>query len=190
MKRIVMILLAISLIGTTAMAASDKEIRNEARFLADKIAYELDLDKNQLADAFDINYDFLVRVYPILDKLAENDDNAIREYYRLLAIRNGDLRWIMPQDKFLKLLDVEYLYRPFCTEGGKWFNRVYTKYTNTKKFYEGKPKTMSKYKGANYREGNSESAYRGKYKHVVYGGQRSPKSDKFYLSNRLDDFRK
>ena len=192
MKRIMMTLLAVGLIiaGSTSSAAGDDNIRKEARFLADKIAYELKLNKDQLNDAFEINYDFLKRVYPILDALAQRDEDAIREYYRLLSIRNGDLLWIIDHKKFEQLLDIEYLYRPVYLKDGKCQLRVYSQYKNQNKFLVGKPKSYSKYKGDHFRENSESSFYRGHYKHVVYGAQRTPKSDRLRTAFQLDDFPK
>ncbi|MDL2291709.1 hypothetical protein LJB80_01000 [Bacteroides sp. OttesenSCG-928-F21] len=172
MKRIITTLCAMALIafGSTSMAASDKQIREEARFLADKIAHEMDLDKNQLNDAFEINYDFLKAVHPLLEAIEQGDNKAITRYYVLLDIRNSELVWILDHDKFTRYFDIEYLYRPLYLKEGKAQLRAYDTY-GKKKFYKGKPKSMSRYKGEHDRNKLESSYYKGRYRQIAFGGQ-------------------
>jgi hypothetical protein len=151
---------------------SDKELRAQARFLADKIAYEVDMDKEALAATFEINYDFLKSVYAIADKLVTKDPDAVTQYYLLLDQRNGDLVWLMESNDYVKYLGNLSLYRPFQLKDGQLTLRIADRYPSNKNF-KGKPKRMSKYKGEHARseQPNNESYYKGKFRHTFYGGQ-------------------
>ena len=75
-------LAAISAKSFAAMSLSD--IRREARFLSDRMGYELGLSSRQYEDVYDINFDFLYQVDEVLDDMVFGYDDAIDYYYYLL----------------------------------------------------------------------------------------------------------
>ena len=79
MKRILFFLFAIGwAAGTTAMAGiSGGKIRRDARFLTDKMAYELGLSTRQYNDAYEINYDFIYSVRNVADYVARGYEWAL-----------------------------------------------------------------------------------------------------------------
>ena len=84
MKRHILILV-ISLFGVLgANAISYNEARDQARFLTDKMAYELNLNDEQYDMAYEINLDYLLSM-----------DNADDVYGAKLSHRNGDMRYIL-----------------------------------------------------------------------------------------------
>lgn len=173
MKRILLFLFAFSLLslGNTAWAATNKQIHEEARFIADKIAYQFGLNKDQLADAYEINYDFLKAVYALESGLIAGDEKAITQYYILLDFRNSDLVWVMDHDRYNNYSEVESLFRPVYVKDGQLCIRLYDEYKKSK-FFEGKPKKFGKYKGEHSRDKRGKTNfYQGKYKQVAYGGQ-------------------
>lgn len=173
MQRFITLLFAAVFISlsSTILAINEKQIHEEARFIADKIAYQFGLDKNQLADAYEINYDFLKDVYPLQDALIAGDDKAITQYYIFLDRRNSELVWIMDNTRYGNFVEVESLFRPLYIKDGKLQLRLYDDYRRGK-FFEGKPKRFGKYKGENNRDRHKgNSVYQGKYKQIAYGGQ-------------------
>lgn len=173
MRRIVIFFFAFTLLSlcNTASAVSNKQIHEEARFIADKIVYQFGLDKDQLTDIYEINYDFLKGVYDLQDALIAGDDKAVTQYYILLDARNSDLVWIMDHTRYANFVEVESLFRPVYLSDGQLKLRVYDDYKKNK-FFEGKPKKFGKYKGDHARnKQNKNSFYQGKYKHIAYGGQ-------------------
>ena len=65
--RIALMTLALATISMSAYARlSDSEIRREARFLSDRMRYELRLSRAQFEDVFEINYDYLWNVNEII----------------------------------------------------------------------------------------------------------------------------
>ena len=62
MKKIMMTLVAMLTIAATGKAMSYEQARNEALFLTDKMAYELNLTDEQYEAAYEINLDYLMGV--------------------------------------------------------------------------------------------------------------------------------
>lgn len=72
MKRIFFLLIVMGLgLFTAAMAMSRGQVRRETRFLTDKMAYELNLSTRQYEDVYEINYDFIYAVRPLMDKVVK-----------------------------------------------------------------------------------------------------------------------
>ena len=62
MKRILIILTALLSLTGTATAMSYEQAREQALFLTDKMAYELNLTEEQYDAAYEINLDYLMSV--------------------------------------------------------------------------------------------------------------------------------
>jgi len=173
MKRTIIFLFTIALLSmsNTTFAIDDRELHEEARFIADKIAYQFGFDKSQLTDTYEINYDFLKAVYEMQDGLIAGDEKAIRRYYTLLDIRNTDLLWLMDHTRYASFVKMDDIFRPIYVEDGQIRLRVYDTYDRNK-FIGGKPKQYGKYNGEHARDRhNSDSYYKGRYRFIYYGEQ-------------------
>ena len=62
MKKMMIALVAMLLVAATGKAMSYEQARNEALFLTDKMAYELNLTEEQYEAAYEINLDYLMGV--------------------------------------------------------------------------------------------------------------------------------
>ena len=60
MKKMMITLVALLTIAATGHAMSYEQARNEALFLTDKMAYELNLTEAQYEAAYEINLDYLM----------------------------------------------------------------------------------------------------------------------------------
>lgn len=170
MKLLLVVFLMIVCSGT-AWAKSDKQIHEEARFLADKVAHEMELNQGQFLDVYEINYDFLHAVYPLMDRIMAGDEKAITEYYIHLDIRNSDLVWVIAGSKYPSYMKNDALFRPLYVKDGEVRLRVYEAYGN-KYFHKWKIKKFGKYNGEHSRSNqNSISYYRGRHRMIAYGGQ-------------------
>ena len=193
MKKVMFILFTISLLligSTDAMASmSSSRVRKEARFMTDKMAYELGLSTRQSNDVYEINYDFMYAIRYIVDDIERGYEWAMNDYYEALDIRNDDLRWVLSNNQYRRFMGQDYFFRPIYVNRGKWNFRIYINYTNTNHFYYAKPYHYSSYCGANYRKHNNRpSYYNGKHNHPHYNGGTSVRNDKVYHSNRRSDF--
>ncbi|MCD8080932.1 MAG: hypothetical protein LUF04_11175 [Bacteroides sp.] len=191
MKKMIFLLMAFTWMGhTTATAAmSVSKVRKEARFLTDKMGYELNLSNAQYNDVYEINYDFIYSIRYVMDDVVRGYDWAMEEYYTSLDFRNDDLRYVLNQAQYRRFLQTDYFYRPIYASGGKWFFRVYITYTNHNHFYFDKPYHYRSYAGAHYRSGNNRvSFYVGRYSHPQYRTSVTIRNTNVYTTHRRSDF--
>ena len=192
MKRLMITLFAIGLTAMSSMsmaAMSTSKVRKEARFLTDKMAYELNLSTTQYNDIYEINYDFIYSARYLMDDVVRGYAWAMDDYYHLLDIRNDDLHWVLSNTQYRRFINIDYFYRPIYANGNKWSFRVYMTYTNHNYFYFGKPYHYTNYYGGNYRtHHHNVSYYKGRYSHPVYVNNISVRNEKVYTTNRRSDF--
>ena len=83
-KYIIAMVALLSTFFTTANAMSYEQAREQALFLTDKMAYELNLDEEQYEAAYEVNLDYLLSV--------NTYDDVFADYW---IHRNEDLRYIL-----------------------------------------------------------------------------------------------
>ena len=179
MKKMTTIWMMIVMLGMSipAMGAmSISKMRQNARFLTDRMTYELGLTMAQYDDIYEVNYDFINNVRYLMDDVVRGYDYAIDRYYEYLDYRNDDLRWILSAPQYRRFMATEYFYRPIYTTKSNWMFRIFKVYTDVKHFYYAKPKHYKSYKGEHFRSHhNHVSFYMNHRKHVakheVYKGK-------------------
>lgn len=113
------------------------QAKDQALFLADKMAYELDLTDEQYEAAYEINLDYLMAV---------NDyDDVYGTYW---TRRNLELRSILASWQYDKYVAAEYFYRPVYWSNNRWNWRIYNNYSYGK-YYKPRPKVYVTYRGGN-----------------------------------------
>ena len=130
-------------LGSTKKAMSYTEAKNEALFLSDKMAYELNLTNAQYGDVYEINLDYLMSV---------NGRNDL--YGRWWDKRNTDLQFVLTAYQYNKYLGLSYFYRPLSWNSGHVTLNIYSHYTDRKRFYKGRPTVFASYKGGNNKKSN------------------------------------
>ena len=185
-------LLTIMLISTTMCMAgmSNSRLRKEARFLTDKMAYELDLTLAQYNDVYEINYDFIDGIRDLMDEVVLGFEWALDEYYMYLDMRNDDLRWVLTSYQYHKFMQKEYFFRPVHVTNNNWDFRVYVHYSNRNHFFRDKPYHYRSYCGAHSRfHVGHVSFYQDKHKHSHYPNHASIRQDKHnFVTHRHADF--
>lgn len=159
MKKMFMTLIVAiaSIVGMQAM--SNSNIRTNARFLSDRMAYELDLAPWQYEECYEINYDFIAAINYIMDDVAFGYYDAVERYYRILDDRNDDMRYVLNASQYRKFMTRDYFYRPVYTTGRKWAFRIYTIYSNRSFYYYDAPRGLKSYHGAHARSQHSSHSY-------------------------------
>jgi len=137
MKKIVCTLIALLSIMVSANAMPYEQARNEALFLTDKMAYELNLSDEQYEAAYEINLDYLMGV-------STYDD----VYGVYLERRNLDLSYILFSWQWDTFVAASYFYRPLYWSDGFWHFGVYARYPRRDYFYFGRPHFYATYRGA------------------------------------------
>ena len=136
MKKMLMTLMAMLTIAVSANAMSFEQARNEALFLTDKMAYELNLTDEQYEACYEINLDYLMGV------TGRNDVFGV--YWER---RNLDLSYILLDWQWNAFIAASYFYRPLYWEAGYWHFGIYLRYPHRDYFYFGRPHFYVTYRG-------------------------------------------
>ena len=140
MKRIKMIMIALMMaIATSASAMTYDQAKQQALFLADKMAYELNLTEDQYEAAYEINLDYLMAV---------NDYNDL--YGTYWTRRNLEFQSILASWQYDEYVAANYFYRPVYWSGNTWNWRIYSYYPATT-WYNARPVVYVNYRGGNSR---------------------------------------
>ena len=143
-----MMILAMMMVMTaTANAMSYNSAKNEALFLSDKMAYELNLTAAQYEAVYEINLDYLMSINGKNDVLGVWWDR-----------RNADLKHVLTVAQYNKYASLSYFYRPLSWTAGKWTFNIYGHYANRNHFYKARPTAYQSYKGGNNRTQGSHYA--------------------------------
>ena len=101
MKKFILALTALFCITVSVQAMSYEQARQQALFLTDKMAYELNLTNEQYEAAYEINLDYLMGVNTV--------DDLYGVYWER---RNLDLSYILLSWQYRAFCDAAYFYRP------------------------------------------------------------------------------
>lgn len=135
MKKIMIALMMLA-IAATGKAMSYEQARNEALFLTDKMAYELNLTDEQYEAAYEINLDYLMGV--------TSYDDVYGSYWER---RNRDLSYVLLDWQWTNFCAATYFYRPLTWADGYWHFGVYARYPHRDYFYFGRPVFYATYRG-------------------------------------------
>ena len=129
-------LVALFAFVASASAMSYEQARQQALFLTDKMAYELNLTEEQYEAAYEVNLDYLMGV--------NTQDDLYGIYWER---RNLDLSYILLDWQYRLYLDATYFYRPLYWSAGYWHFGIYARYPHRDYFYFGLPRFYSVYRG-------------------------------------------
>lgn len=163
MKKFIIALVAMfTMTFTTASAMSYEQARQQALFLTDKMAYELNLTDDQYEAAYEVNLDYLMGI--------NTYDDLYGVYWRQ---RNLDLSYILLDWQYRAFCDATYFYRPLYWDGGFWHFRIYARYPRRDYFFFGRPHFYVSYRGDHcWRVNGGRSWYHGRsYGRPFAGGQ-------------------
>ena len=136
MKKMFFALMVMLTSTMAASAMSYEQARNEALFLTDKMAYELNLTDEQYEAAYEINLDYLMGV--------AGRDDVFGTYWER---RNLDLSYILYDWQWNAYIAASYFYRPLFWEAGYWHFGIYRRYPHRDFFYFGRPHFYATYRG-------------------------------------------
>lgn len=163
MKKFIIALVAMfTMTFTTASAMSYEQARQQALFLTDKMAYELNLTDDQYEAAYEVNLDYLLGI--------NTYDDLYGVYWRQ---RNLDLSYILLDWQYRAFCDATYFYRPLYWDGGYWHFGIYARYPRRDYFFFGRPHFYVSYRGDHcWRVNGGRSWYHGRaYGRPFAGGQ-------------------
>ncbi len=151
MKRI---LLLLCFIASTfvAKAIGYEEARQQAWFLTDKMAYELNLTPEQYDRAYEINLDYFMSLRTPSD---------CSGYY--WQYRNTDFRYILFDWQYNLYCTLDYFFRPVRWSHAAWYYPVFDRYRHGY-YYFARPRIYVTYQGGiwGHRGRNTPSPYIGR----------------------------
>lgn len=159
MKKFILALVAmVTMTLTSASAMSYEQARQQALFLTDKMAYELNLTDDQYEAAYETNLDYLMSVNTV--------DDLYGVYWRQ---RNLDLSYILLDWQYRSFLNATYFYRPLYWNAGYWHFGIYARYPHRNYYFFGRPHFYTSYCGGHsWRMNGGRSWYNGRH----FGGSR------------------
>ena len=136
----------------TAGAMSYSQAREQALFLTDKMAYELNLTDDQYEAAYEINLDYLLSV--------NSYDELYGDYWRW---RNLDFSYVLLDWQYRMFCDAAYFYRPLYFHSGCWHFAIYARYPHRDYFYFDRPVVYVSYCGGHsWHRNGGRSWYNGR----------------------------
>ena len=164
MKKLIIALTALLTFAVAdANAMSYEQARQQALFLTDKMAYELNLTEQQYEAAYEINLDYLISV------------NSQADLYGVYwEHRNLDLSYILLDWQYRAFVEATYFYRPLYWSAGYWHFGIYARYPHRSYFYFGRPHFYAVYRGGHsWRHNGGRSWYHGRdWGHRHYSSDR------------------
>jgi hypothetical protein len=152
MKRLFATIVMVLGFAVAAGAMSYSQAREQALFLTDKMAYELNLTDDQYEAAYEINLDYLLSV--------NSDDELYGDYWRW---RNIDFSYVLLDWQYRMFCEAAYFYRPLYFSAGVWHFAIYARYPHRDYFYFHRPTVYVSYRGGHsWRQNNGSSWYNGR----------------------------
>lgn len=131
---------------------SYEQARQQALFLTDKMAYELNLTDDQYEAAYEINLDYLMSI--------DNYDDLYGAYWNQ---RNLDLSYILLDWQYRSYVNASYFYRPLYWDAGYWHFGIYARYPHRDYYFFGRPAFYMSYRGGHsWRVNGGRSWYNGR----------------------------
>ena len=121
---------------TATSAMTYEQAREQALFLTDKMAYELNLNAEQYDAAYEINLDYLMSVTTV--------DDVYSVYW---TRRNIDIEYILYDWQYAAYCARNYFYRPLYWDAGYWHFGIYSYYPHRDVFYFSRPTVYVSYRG-------------------------------------------
>lgn len=152
MKKFISILALLFTMTVTVNAMSYEQARQQALFLTDKMAYELNLTNDQYEAAYEINLDYLIGV--------NTYDDLYGPYWRY---RNVDLSYVLLDWQYRAYCAASYFYRPLYFSDGLWHFSIYARYPHRDYFYFNRPVVYVSYCGGHsWHRNGGRSWYNGR----------------------------
>lgn len=136
MKKILLSLVTLLTTTSTINAMPYQQAREQALFLTDKMAYELNLTEQQYEAAYEINLDYLM------------DVNTVDDVYSACwRQRNADLQCVLLSWQYTTFCAATYFFRPLYWSAGNWHFSIYAHYPHRDYYYFSRPACYVSYRG-------------------------------------------
>lgn len=143
--------LVVGTMTATAHPMSYSAMRNNARFLTDRMAYTLGLSTALLDDLYYINYDYICGVNDYLDDVALG--YYYDDYMDVLRRRDIALQRLLTSAQWAVLMTYDYFYRPISFVDRAWRFALYAFDHRPNYYYYRVPRHFNSYRGGHHFHG-------------------------------------
>lgn len=138
------------LVSTSAIAQpmSYDAMRNNARFLTDRMAYTLGISSLVIIDdLYRINFDYIYGINDYLDDIALG--YRYDDYLAICAERDYALQMLLGNAIWARLMGYDYFYRPVFFHNHRWHFGIYD-YFDRGHWYYSAPRYYHEYRGGHF----------------------------------------
>ena len=153
------IALMVCTLTATAQPMSYAAMRNNARFLTDRMAYTLGLSSALLDDLYYINFDYICGVNDYLDDVAMG--YRYDDYMSVVYERDYALQRLLTPGQWAILMTYDYFYRPISFVNRAWRFAIYAFDHRPNYFYYRTPRLYTSYRGGRFFHGMRPAPHRG-----------------------------
>lgn len=150
-KTLAALALFITTMTATAQPMSYYAMRENARFLTDRMAYTLGIATSLLDDLYMINYDYICGVNDYLDDVAYG--YHYDDYMTVMYARDAALRALLTPYQWTRLVAIDYFYRPISFLNHRWSFGIYAYDPYRTRFYYHVPHHYHDYRGGHFFRG-------------------------------------
>lgn len=140
--------LFVSAISASAQPMSFYAIRDNARFLTDRMVYTLGIASELIDDLYAINYDYIYGVNDYLDDVALG--YRYDDYMAVMEARDLALRRLLTYSQWRRLMEYDYFYRPIVFGSNRWYFSIYRHDPHVGHFYYAAPPRYVSYRGGHF----------------------------------------
>ena len=176
------IALMVCTLTATAQPMSYAAMRNNARFLTDRMAYTLGLSSALLDDLYYINFDYICGVNDYLDDVAMG--YRYDDYMSVVYERDYALQRLLTPGQWAILMTYDYFYRPISFVNRAWRFAIYAFDRRPNYFYYRTPRLYTSYRGGRFFHGMRPAPHRNVSGHRP-GFRLEPHGGAFRCTRRL-----
>lgn len=147
-RTIAAMMIMLTSIAASAQPMSYYAMRNNARFLTDRMAYTLGLSAAILDELYLINYDYICGVNDYLDDVALG--YRYDDYMEVVYARDYALRRLLTERQWARLMTYDYFYRPISFLNHRWSFSIYAYDTHINVFHFREPHRFNDYRGGHF----------------------------------------
>lgn len=151
MKAVKTFIVSMMLLVSTSVVAqpmSYDAMRNNARFLTDRMAYTLGISSLAIIDdLYRINFDYIYGINDYLDDIALG--YRYDDYLAICAERDYALQMLLGNAIWSRLMGYDYFYRPVFFHNHRWHFGIYD-YFDRGHWYYSAPRYYHEYRGGHF----------------------------------------
>lgn len=155
MKKIRLIIASLLIMLASAIYAQPMNynaMRNNARFLTDRMAYTLGITSGAIIDdIYRINYDYICGINEYLDEIACGYHSDL--YLEVCYERDHALQRLLGEYLWRKIMNYDYFYRPISFSNRSWRFSIYSHDVRYSYYYFNTPTHYHEYRGGHFFNG-------------------------------------